>query len=171
MFEPTWTWRLVRFYIALNWGEKWLLPSKKQPWRIFKVADFGALALCSKERRVLLFVLCHALYDCVLLALPTERQRSFSNAELSVCRSVKSGGGENASVTFFLFFGMELLWDDINRISKDRFGWIVLKVLFQGRKGQILDLFTHLSMLFSGTEVLPNFLAPCSFIGMMSMLS
>ena len=42
------------------------------------------------------------------------------------CPSVKiegvAGGGvnlRNASVTFF---GMELLWDDINHILKDRFG-------------------------------------------------
>ena len=39
---------LIRFYIALNWGEKWFLPSKKQTWQIFKVANFGD----SKERRV-----------------------------------------------------------------------------------------------------------------------
>ena len=64
-----------------------------------------------------------------VLGPQAERQRSFSNADLSVCPyvrpsvhpSVKSGGGVNlssASVTFFLF-GMELLWDDINHISKD----------------------------------------------------
>ena len=46
-----------------------------------------------------------------------------------------------------------------------------LKVLFQGQKGQILAFFTYVSMLFSSAEVLPNFLAPCSFIGVMSMLS
>ena len=36
----------------------------------------------------------------------------------------------------------------------------------QGPKSQI---FTYLSILFSSTEVLPNFLAPCSFIGVMSV--
>ena len=56
-------------------------------------------------------------------------------------------------------------------MSKDMFDWIALKVLFQGQKGQILAFFTYLSMLLSNAEVLPNFLAPCSFIGVMSMLS
>ena len=32
-------------------------------------------------------------------------------------------------------------------------------------------LFTYLSILFNSTEVLPYFIAPCSFIGVMSMLS
>ena len=32
-------------------------------------------------------------------------------------------------------------------------------------------LFTYVSILFSSTEVLPNFLAPCSLFGIMSMLS
>ena len=65
------------------------------------------------------------------LAPPAERQRSFSNAELSVVRlsvrpsvKIEGGGGgvylRNVPVTFF--FGMELLWGDINHISKDRFG-------------------------------------------------
>ena len=58
-----------------------------------------------------------------------------------------------------------------NELSKDRFDWIALKVLFQGQKGQILAFFTYLSMLFSSAEVLPNFLAPCGFIGVMSILS
>ena len=26
------TTNLIRFYIALNWGEKWFLPSEKQIW-------------------------------------------------------------------------------------------------------------------------------------------
>ena len=43
---------LIRFYISLNWGEKWFLPSKKLKLCIFKVADFGDIALCSTERRV-----------------------------------------------------------------------------------------------------------------------
>ena len=58
------------------------------------------------------------------------QQRSFSNAELSVVRlsvrpsRLRGGGGRgvnlrNASVTF-TFLGMELLWDDINHISKDK---------------------------------------------------
>ena len=32
---------LIRFYIALNWGE------------VFKVAEFGDIALCSKECRAI----------------------------------------------------------------------------------------------------------------------
>ena len=52
-----------------------------------------------------------------------------SVVRLSVCLSVVNfeGGGvnlRNASATSLLvFFGMELLWDDINHISKDRFDW------------------------------------------------
>ena len=142
------------------------------------------------------------------------------------CLHFRNGGGggvnlRKALVTFVLFFGMELLWDDINHISKDRICWIAPKVIFQGRKGQIwpllyleaillknclnsnfffyfcielprnelskddfawnrskcpfsrsdLALFTYLSMLFSSTKVLPNCLAPCSFIGVMAILS
>ena len=45
-----------------------------------------------------------------------------SVVRLSVCPSRLRGGGGDASVTFLLFFGMELPWDDINHISKDRFG-------------------------------------------------
>ena len=40
---------LIRFYITLKWGEKLFLPSKKQTYYIFKVVDFGDIALCSKE--------------------------------------------------------------------------------------------------------------------------
>ena len=45
--------------------------------------------------------------------------------------TLRGGGGggvvgvnlKNASITLFLFyFDMELIWDDINHISKDRFG-------------------------------------------------
>ena len=61
--------------------------------------------------------------------------------------------------------------DGTNQLPKAGFDWIAVKVLFQGRKGQILAFFTYLSMLFSSAEMLPNFLAPCSFIGVMSMLS
>ena len=32
-------------------------------------------------------------------------------------------------------------------------------------------LFTYLSILFNSTEVLPYFIAPCSFIGVVAMLS
>ena len=48
--------------------------------------------------------------------------------------------------------GMELLWDDINQISKDSFGWIALKVIFQGRRGQIW-LFWHLKAICSNCSV------------------
>ena len=71
----------------------------------------------------------------------------------SVCPSVKSGGGvnlRNASVPFLFFFGMELPWDDINHISKDRFGWIALNVIFQGQKCQIW-LFLHLEAICTKT--------------------
>ena len=53
--------------------------------------------------------------------------------------------GRQASL--FSFFGMELLWDDINHISKDRFGWIALNVIFQGRKGQMLPFLGPLDLL------------------------
>ena len=36
--------KLIRFYIALNWGE-----NGKLGRYIFKVADFGDIAWCSKE--------------------------------------------------------------------------------------------------------------------------
>ena len=62
-----------------------------------------------------------------LLAPPAERQRSFSNADLSVVRlsRLRGGGGEGLSQkrisNFSSFFGMELLWGDINHISKGHF--------------------------------------------------
>ena len=101
------------------------------------------------------------------LAPPAERQRSFSNTDLSVVRlsvclsvcpsvrpSVKIEGGRGLSQkrfsNFSSFFGMKLLLGDINHISKDRFGWIALKVIFQGRKGQIC-LFLHLEVICSKT--------------------
>ena len=54
-------------------------------------------------------------------AVPCDSE--LSNADFSVCTLGTGGGGVNlrkALVTFVLFFGMELLWDDINHISKDR---------------------------------------------------
>ena len=64
---------------------------------------------------------CNKPQGSEFLAPPAERQRSFSNTDLSVvCPSVKIEGGgvylRNASVTFLLF------WGDINHISKARFG-------------------------------------------------
>ena len=67
------------------------------------------------------------------LAPPAERQRRFSNADLSVCRpsvrlsvclSVRQdwGGRGSASVTFLLFWHGAFFGGDINHISKDRFG-------------------------------------------------
>ena len=95
----------------------------------------GNQILCAHSR-------CFGSYfDVIILAPPAERQRSFSNAELSVvrlsdCPSVKSGGGvnlRNASVTFFLFWhGAYLGWH--KSLTKDRFGWIALKVIFKVRK-------------------------------------
>ena len=43
---------LIRFYIALNLGEKCGFFLQSKTLLIFKVADFGDIALCSKERRV-----------------------------------------------------------------------------------------------------------------------
>ena len=40
------------------------------------------------------------------------------------------------------FHRMELLRDDINHISRNKFGSITLKVIFQGQKGQIWPFFT-----------------------------
>ena len=59
------------------------------------------------------------------------QQRSFSNAELSVVRlsvrpsRLRGGGGRERGqsqkrFSNFSFLGMELLWDDINHISKDK---------------------------------------------------
>ena len=91
------------------------------------------------------------------LAPPAERQWSFSNTDLSVVRlsvrpsRLRGGGGggvylKNASVTF-LIFCMKLLLGDINHISKDRFGWIAKKVIFQGQ----IWLFLHLEVICSKT--------------------
>ena len=55
-----------------------------------------------------------------------------------------------------------------NELPKDGFA---LKVLCQGQKGLIWPLFIYLSTLFNSTEVMPNFIVPCTFIGLMSMLS
>ena len=66
---------------------------------------------------------------------------------------------------------MNLPKDGTNQLPKAGFDWISLKVIFQGQEGRIWPLFTYLSMLFNSTEVLPNFIAPSSFIGVMSMLS
>ena len=77
------------------------------------------------------------------LAPPAERQRSFSNAELSVVPSVrlsvrpsvKSGGRGQFQKHFSNFFWHRaIFWDGINHISKDRFGLIALKVISQGRE-------------------------------------
>ena len=54
-----------------------------------------------------------------------------------------------------------------NELPKDGFAMSI----FQGQKGRIWTLFTYVSMLFNSTKVLPNVIAPCSFIGVMSMLS
>ena len=67
---------------------------------------------------------------------------------------------------------MELSNDGTNEVSKDGFDGIAFKVIFQDQKGQISPFSPiYIYILFSSTEVLPNFLAPCSFIGVMSMLS
>ena len=71
----------------------------------------------------------------------------------------------------FLYFGVDLPNDGTNELSKGGFDGIALKVIFKGRKGQIGPFFTYLSILFSSTEVLPNCIVPCSFIGVMSILS
>ena len=42
---------LIRFYIALNLGEKWFFFAIQNLVDI-QIADFGDIALCSKERRV-----------------------------------------------------------------------------------------------------------------------
>ena len=65
---------------------------------------------------------------------------------------------------------MELHNDGTNELSKDGFDGIALKVMFQGQKGH-WPIFTYLSILFSSTEVLPICIVPCSFIGVMSILS
>ena len=77
---------------------------------------------------------------------------------------------QNGWVTF-LYFGIELPRKGTNELPKDGFAWIALNVLFQDPKGQIWPIFTYVSMLFNSTEVLPNCIAPCSCIGVMSMLS
>ena len=59
---------------------------------------------------------------------------------------------------------MDLPNDGTNELSTDGFDGIALKVIFQGRKGQI-GTFSHIYLyLFSSTEVLRNFIVPCSFI-------
>ena len=80
----------------------------------------------------------HLMLSLCFLAPPAERQRSFSNGDLSVvrpsvrpsvCPSVKiEGGGGGGGLSqksfsdFSSFFGMKLLLGDINHILKDRFG-------------------------------------------------
>ena len=77
----------------------------------------------------------------------------------SVCPSVRLSvrqdwGGRGLSQkrfsNFSSFFGMKLLWHDINHISKDRFCWIALKVIFLGQNGQILP-FLHSEAICSKT--------------------
>ena len=59
---------------------------------------------------------------------------------------------------------MELFNEDINELSKEEgFDGIALKVICQGRKGQIGTFSTYVSILFSSTEVLTHFLAQSSF--------
>ena len=74
---------------------------------------------------------------------------------------------QNCYVTF-LCFGIELPRKGTNELPKDGFVWIALKVIFQGQKGRIWLLFKYVYMLFNSTELLPNFIAPCSFMSMLS---
>ena len=108
-------------------------------------------------------------YFFPFLAPPAERQRSFSNTDLSVvrlsvCLSVRLSvrpsrlrGGRGLSQkrfsNFFFFFGMKLLLGDINHISKDRFGWIALKVHFSRSKRSNLALFAFGGHLLQNCSV------------------
>ena len=65
---------------------------------------------------------------------------------------------------------MELPNDGTNELSKDGFDGIALKVNFSRSERSDWSIFTYLSILFSSTEVLANFIVPCSFIGVMSIL-
>ena len=77
-----------------------------------------AFEQCQNRRK---FEHIYVLVNC--LAPPAERQRRFSNAELSVVRlsvcpsvTMGGGGGSISDTIRYLIFGIELLWDDINRI-------------------------------------------------------
>ena len=48
---------------------------------------------------------------------------------------------------FFLYFGMNLPKDGTNQLPKAGFDWIALKVIFQGRKGLNLPLFSNLTLI------------------------
>ena len=56
-------------------------------------------------------------------------------------------------------FGMELPNDGTNEPSKDGFDGIALKVIFQIVPFSDCTIFTYVSILFSSTEVLPNYCA------------
>ena len=54
-----------------------------------------------------------------------------SSSVASAWSTFKGGGGGAISETPpYLFFCMKLLWDDINNISWEGFGWIALKIVF-----------------------------------------
>ena len=123
------------------------------------------------------------------LAPPAERQLIFSNADLLVVRlSIRlsllqsrlrgRGQSQKCFSNFFFFFGMKLLWEHINHISKDRFGWIALKAL-GGHLVPNCSLTFCIELHSKGTNELPLVVLKCcpilcvpySFIGMMLILS
>ena len=108
-----------------------------------------------------------------------ERYIWLNRSKGNFSRSVRSNlalfalGGhllQNCSVTFSLFY---------HRVSQEGYQWTAKRRVWLNRskcpfsrsEGRIWPLLTYLSMLFNSTKVLPSFIAPCSFIGVMSMLS
>ena len=65
---------------------------------------------------------------------------------------------------------MELPNDGIKEMSNDGFHGMALKVIFQGRNGQI-GPFSHIYLYYSVVPKCDNFIVPCRFIGVMSILS
>ena len=71
------------------------------------------------------YILCGNSYINIFSSAVPRGSGAFQMPDSSVVGVVVDGvnfkGGRanlrNASVTFFLFFGMKLLWDDINNIS------------------------------------------------------